>query len=68
MGATRLRVNGKIGVSHYIDHAQSTDCTATNGFICAALKPYPKLDDDKEWFKLRERWNKANPKPESERK
>jgi hypothetical protein len=44
--AIRMSVNRKRGVAHAIAHVM--------------LKPYPKLDADKPWFQMIERWNAAN--------
>ena len=61
LGGARITFNRKRGVAHYIDHQGQTSCQRTKEFTCAMMKPYPKKDEDKEWFKMIERWNKENP-------
>lgn len=59
LGGSTFRVNRKRGVAHYIAHMKMTGCRAADGFECAAMKPYPPREADKEWNKLIARWNAA---------
>ena len=58
MGAGHLTVNRKRGVYHYLDHrgiGPRCDAAADCGSIM--LKPYPKIDSERPWYKMIERWN-----------
>lgn len=62
LGAIRITVNRRQGVAHHIAHIRSDApgepiCVSPRAFSCAAMKPYPLRDEDKEWFKLCARWN-----------
>lgn len=61
LGATRIRVNHKNGVHHYIAHKKAASgCQATQPYSTMMFKPYPKSDADKPWFKMRAEWDAAN--------
>lgn len=62
LGGHRITINRKHGVVHYVAHMEQTKCLLTEGFSCLAMKPYPRREEDKEWFKLVARWNAENPK------
>lgn len=58
LGALKIRVSGKYGVCHYIEHMDGSKM-CKSGFECAAIKPYPKNEREKEYYKLIERWNES---------
>ena len=62
LGATKIRVNRKPGVAHYIAHTDGSPMHA-NGWDCAAMKPYPVRAEDKPWAQLCARWNDAENSP-----
>lgn len=58
LGAIRITVNRRRGVSHYIAHqGPSNGCKEPDKWTCAMVKPYPKRDEDKDWFKMILSWN-----------
>lgn len=57
LGAIKITVNRKLGVSHYISHKDGSRCDNTNKWTCAMMKPYPRRDEDKPWFKMIAYWN-----------
>lgn len=71
LGAFKITLNRKRGVSHYISHRRGGKfgdaCTPSvdagggvgRDFICAMMKPYPKRDEDKPWVKMMLDWNAA---------
>lgn len=61
LSAIRLTVNRKRGVGHSIVHLGLSSCDGTDGFSCAAFKPYPRRQEDREYHKLMARWNEENP-------
>jgi len=59
LGATKIRVNRRPGIFHYIEHMDGTQ--ACNGpWDSIAVKPYPQADESKAWFALRMRWESYN--------
>lgn len=76
LGGHRVRVNRRQGVWHYIAHAwgRGADCQwLLNGdWHSLAIKPYPKIEADKAYIQLIERWNsrpkttEPQPRPGSE--
>ena len=53
----RVSVNRKRGVAHWIEHEDGTAaCGAPNEWSCVALKPYPKDESQREYAKLKARW------------
>lgn len=58
LGATKIRVDRKPGVAHYIAHMDGSPMH-DKGWDCAALKPYPAREEDKPWAQLCARWNDA---------
>lgn len=59
LGANKIRVDRKPGVAHYVAHTDGSPMHE-DGWACAAVKPYPAREEDKEWRKLCDRWNEAN--------
>lgn len=56
LGASRITVNRKRGVYHYIAHLNSGTPACGGDWTCAALKPYPKDESQRESRKLVARW------------
>jgi hypothetical protein len=42
LGALRVKVNGRQGITHYLDHIGRTECRAHRGFTSVAFKAYPE--------------------------
>lgn len=67
LGAFKMRVDRKHGISHYIVHQDGSrftrDCQrngevgAGRDWICSTMKPYPKKDADKPWHQMMADWN-----------
>ena len=54
--ASRISVNRRRGVVHWIEHMDGTKVCVPGEWSCAAIKPYPKRDADHEYAKLTARW------------
>lgn len=64
----RISVNRKRGVTHWLEHMDGTKPCIDGDWSCAALKPYPKNDEDSEWRKLVRRFESASaPDKEADR-
>lgn len=51
----RISINRRRGVSHWIEHIDGTPACG-GPWDCAALKPYPRDEAQRESAKLRQRW------------
>lgn len=57
LGGSRVTVQRKRGVFHYIDHADCSPCQHTKGWSTIMMKPYPARNEDKAWFKMLAAWD-----------
>ena len=55
--ATRITVNRKSGVAHWIEHTDGSPMHEGEDWSCAMLKPYPKQESERPRAKMVERWN-----------
>ena len=60
LSATRITVNRRRGVAHAIVHMNGGSVCISGDWTCAAMKPYPKNEDERESRKLMSRWEKAS--------
>ncbi len=67
LGAFRLRVNRRQGVGHYIEHMDGTKVCPEGEWTSAALKPYPKDETQREYAKLKSRWESVADRRETRR-
>lgn len=59
--ATRMTINRKAGVYHYIEHVMTADdCKIPNAYSCYMSKPYPKKDSEHAYHGLIKTWNNDN--------
>jgi hypothetical protein len=58
MGAQRVTIGRRRGVAHYITHTDGSRL-CDDGWDCVSLKPYPNAENDREWIKLLQRWERA---------
>ena len=56
LSAVRISVNRKRGVAHAILHCNNGTPACGDSWTCAALKPYPKDEAEREYAKLKARW------------
>ena len=59
LGANKITVNRKRGVFHYVAHMDGSPMHES-GWDSICLKPYPKIEADKPYAQLIERWNTHN--------
>ena len=57
--AYKISINRKRGVGHYIEHMDGTPVCVEGSWSCAALKPYPKIESERESRKMMSKWEKA---------
>ena len=60
LGATRVTVNRKRGVAHYIEHhdRNTNVCEGTKGWSVVMFKPYPKTDAP--YIEMMRRWEERD--------
>jgi|LakMenEpi03Aug12_release.lakeMendotaPanAssembly.Ray.scaffolds.fasta_scaffold3232259_2 hypothetical protein len=56
--AFRIRIAGRSGVSHYIEHTDGSRMHSDE-WSCCTLKPYPRVEADQPWMKMMDRWDAA---------
>lgn len=58
LGAIKLTVNRRKGISHYITHMDGSLCRELNlmEWQVSMLKPYPKNLEDKPYWLMMQRW------------
>ena len=59
LGAQRLTIDGRRGVYHYIAHLDGSRACGEQ-WDCIAVKPYPKVEAEKPYRKLLDRWEQSN--------
>lgn len=59
LGAFKITVNRRRGVSHYIAHMDGSLCRDldTHLWTCCMLKPYPHAEGDRAYKQMIDRWN-----------
>ena len=55
----RVTVNRKNGITHWIEHMDSSNPCLDGDWSCVAFKPYPKAKQDKPFHKLKTDWDSA---------
>jgi hypothetical protein len=55
----RISFNRRRGIMHWIEHRDGSKVCEEGAWSCAAFKPYPKAEAEKEYAKLLARWECA---------
>ena len=56
LGAMKVTVMRARGVAHYIEHRDGTRCGHLKGWTCSMFKPYPKVEAEKPFRQMLDRW------------
>jgi len=64
--ALKVRVNGKRGVAHYLEHTDCSPLCVEGKWLCSQFKPYPKNENDREWRRMMDRFEAAVSAKEAE--